>query len=135
MGKTGIILIIVVGWCIMSIPAGYSGDEPAIVTDIANSLYFRSYPTKDVSFVVEEELVFANFMNGVYTVPFKSDDQTQQLREEWDYFLGFDIFYSYFKMKEIEDWVKDTGKVKIFNIQGKPEFGKDSLQYIFNKNF
>jgi hypothetical protein len=57
------------------------------------------------------------------------------IREEWRKFLGVDIFYPYYKAKEIEDWVSEKGSVKFGNLKGKPKFGDNKFTYTFKMKF
>lgn len=56
----------------------------------------------------------------------------QTLREEWKDFLhGLDIFYPYFKAKELEDWIGEKIKIEFLNLKGKPKIEEDEIFYIF----
>lgn len=57
------------------------------------------------------------------------------LREEWRRALGVDIFYPYFKAKEIEDWLKEKVSIRLFNIKGRPQLSDDQVKYIFKISF
>ncbi len=57
------------------------------------------------------------------------------LRRKWKKILGIDVFYPYFKAKEIEKWVKDKASIKVFKIKGRPEFKEDHIKYIFKIKF
>jgi len=57
------------------------------------------------------------------------------LRKKWKEWLGIDIFYPYFKAKEIEDWVKDKCSIKLFKMKGRPKFEKDRFTYTFKTKF
>ena len=66
-----------------------------------------------------------------------TDYDRNKIREEWSEFLGLDVFYPYFKAKEIEDYVQQKSAVKLFNLKGKAEFSKDyhGVKYIFKRKF
>ncbi len=66
-----------------------------------------------------------------------ADYDRQKIREEWKEFLGLDVFYPYFKAKEIEDYVQEKSAVKLFNLKGKAEISKDyhGVKYIFKRKF
>ena len=66
----------------------------------------------------------------------RGSDPTE-LREEWQEFLGIDVFYPYYKVKDIEKDVQDKTKVDFFKFKGKAEFetGSSSFKYIFKKKF
>jgi hypothetical protein len=57
------------------------------------------------------------------------------LREQWKRTLGFDLFYPYFKAKEVESKISEKASVKVFKIKGKPEVKEDSIKYIFRIKF
>lgn len=57
------------------------------------------------------------------------------LREQWERNIGIDIFYPYFKAKELESKVKNRTSVKILNIKGKPEFKNNEARYLFSIKF
>ena len=57
------------------------------------------------------------------------------LREQWERQLGIDIFYPYFKAKELETKVREKTSVRIFKIKGKPEFKTSEAKYTFTIKF
>ncbi|MDP2921935.1 MAG: hypothetical protein Q8O12_06200 [Candidatus Omnitrophota bacterium] len=57
------------------------------------------------------------------------------LREQWRQNLGIDIFYAYFKAKEVESKVREKTSVRIFRIKGRPEFKNNEAKYIFKTKF
>jgi hypothetical protein len=67
----------------------------------------------------------------------KSDEERKRLREEWKEFLGIDVFYPYFKAKDVEEYVQKKSAVRFFNMHGRPEFNEDSkeVKYIFKRKF
>jgi len=62
-------------------------------------------------------------------------EEKRILREKWKKLLGLDIFYPYFKAKEVEDWVKDKASVRFFKIKGRPKFDDNQVKYIFKVKF
>ena len=68
----------------------------------------------------------------------KKSEEKEQLREEWKEFLGIDVFYPYYKVKEVQKAVANKTTVKFFDFKGKAEFWDEdtkSLKYIFKKKF
>lgn len=65
----------------------------------------------------------------------KYTDDRQILREKWREFLGFDLFYLYFKAKNVENWVKEKLSVRLFNMKGRPQFKKNKIMYVFKATF
>ena len=57
------------------------------------------------------------------------------LREQWERQLGIDIFYPYFKAKELETKVREKTSVRIFKIKGKTEFKTNEAKYTFTIKF
>lgn len=57
------------------------------------------------------------------------------LREQWKRNIGVDIFYPYFKAKELERKVKEKTSVRIFKVRGKPEFKNNEAKYTFTIKF
>jgi hypothetical protein len=64
-------------------------------------------------------------------------NEKQRLREEWEEFLGIDVFYPYYKTKEVQKYVQDKTRVEFFKFRGRAEFeeGSSSVRYIFKKRF
>src|SRR3989338_8567489 len=44
------------------------------------------------------------------------------IREQWKRNIGIDIFYPYFKAKQVESVVKRKASFRVFKIKGRPEF-------------
>jgi hypothetical protein len=61
------------------------------------------------------------------------DENTERIiiREQWERNLGVDIFYPYFKAKEVESKVKEKSSVRIFKARGKAEFKSNEAKYTF----
>jgi hypothetical protein len=62
-------------------------------------------------------------------------NEKEFLRQEWEKFLGIDVFMPYFKVKEIEDWVSEKAAVHIYKIKGKPKFEDNQIKYTFKVRF
>ncbi|MFA5361640.1 MAG: hypothetical protein WC335_00105 [Candidatus Omnitrophota bacterium] len=82
---------------------------------------------------------FLDFINNkTYAADVKlsimKNDKTV-IREEWSRVLGIDIFYPYFKAKEIEDWISEKGSFKIGKLKGKPRFEDNKFRYVFKMKF
>lgn len=84
----------------------------------------------------KRDRVFWNFVNQrVYEDTVKIKEEKRILREKWEEWLGIDIFLPYYKAKEVEKWVTDKTKVKIFNLRGRLKFENKQLRYTFNMKF
>ncbi len=75
---------------------------------------------------------FLNWINNAYA---QSIDEKKILRKKWKDMLGVDIFYPYFKAKEVEDWIKEKARIDFFKLKGEPEFRRNQIQYIFKLKF
>ena len=72
--------------------------------------------------------------NALYNKPWV--DEKKLLRQVWKKtFGGVDVWYPYFKVKEVEDWVKEKMSVRFWGFKGKPRFGEDKFIYVFRKTF
>ena len=67
----------------------------------------------------------------------KSDEERKRLREEWKEFLGIDVFYPYFKAKDVEEYVQKKSAINFFNMHGRTEYNETSkeVKYIFKRKF
>ncbi len=80
-----------------------------------------------------------SFSEWVNTKPCSNaNDEAREkivLREQWERQLGIDIFYPYFKAKELETKVREKTSVRLFKIKGKPEFKNNEAKYTFTIKF
>ncbi|HTY45943.1 MAG TPA: hypothetical protein VMD52_08145 [Patescibacteria group bacterium] len=68
------------------------------------------------------------------TMPIKEERRIS--RQQWQEFLGVDIFRPYFQAKEIENKICDKTKVEIFHIKGRLNVeGKNKVRYTFKIKF
>lgn len=65
----------------------------------------------------------------------QSQKKEEDLRKEWQEFLGLDIFYPYYKAKKAESWFSDRLQVEIFNLTGRPQLEKNQAAYNFKVEF
>lgn len=65
----------------------------------------------------------------------KKNEEQRIIREAWEEWLGIDIWYPYFKAKEIEDWICDRFKVEIFHFKGRLKIQKNQVTYAFKMRF
>ena len=79
---------------------------------------------------------FLDFINTeAYAANIDEEDEKTILRDKWKELLGIDIFYPYFKAKELEDWIKDRVSIKIFGMKGRPKFDRNQIIYTFKAKF
>lgn len=80
-----------------------------------------------------------SFSEWVNTKPYNNanDDAAEKtvLREQWEKQLGIDIFYPYFKAKELETKVREKTSVRVFKMRGKSEFKSNEAKYTFTIKF
>lgn len=73
---------------------------------------------------------------SVYAKPvITEDDERTILRKKWSKMVGFDVFYPYFKAKQVETWVKEKTSVRMFKFKGRPEIKSNRFRYVFKMNF
>ncbi|MDO8602620.1 MAG: hypothetical protein Q7O04_02085 [Candidatus Omnitrophota bacterium] len=84
-------------------------------------------------------VISGSFSEWVNTKPNNNtpDEAAEKIliREQWEKQLGIDIFYPYFKAKEIETKVREKTSVRVFKIKGKPEFKSNEAKYTFSIKF
>lgn len=83
----------------------------------------------------ERQKIYVAFINNKKYSAIDEDKDKKVLRLKWEELLGIDIFYPYFKIHEIEDWIGEKASVKVFNIKGKPKFENNQVKYIFKVKF
>ena len=85
---------------------------------------------------VKETRPFFDFIDKkAYASAVDKGEEKKILREKWKKLLGVDIFYPYFKAKEVEDWVSDRASVRFFNLRGRPKFENNQIKYTFKLKF
>jgi hypothetical protein len=57
------------------------------------------------------------------------------IRQEWEKVLGMDVWYPYYKAKEVETWVKEKCSFRVFKFKGTPQFEKHQFTYVFKSRF
>jgi hypothetical protein len=77
------------------------------------------------------------FKSRAFAAPLDQNAEKKKSREQWQEFLGIDVFYPYFKAKEIENVIKTKTAVNFFDFKGKAEIdeGTSQVKYIFKKKF
>ena len=65
------------------------------------------------------------------------DDNAEKivLREQWERNIGMDIFYPYFKAKELESKVREKTSVRVLKLKGRSEFKTNEAKYTFSIKF
>ena len=75
------------------------------------------------------------FSTNAYANPKRYNNKRKILRTKWKNLLGIDVFYPYFKAKEVEDWIQEKGKVSLFKMKGKPRLHNGEIEYTFKVKF
>jgi len=79
---------------------------------------------------------FLDFINTkAYAAKIDEEEEKKILREKWKELLGIDIFYPYFKAKEVEHWIRNKASIKIFGMKGRPKFDRNQIIYTFKVTF
>jgi hypothetical protein len=65
------------------------------------------------------------------------DDNAEKIiiREQWERNIGIDIFYPYFKARELESKVRENTSVRILKLKGRSEFKSNEAKYTFSIKF
>jgi hypothetical protein len=65
------------------------------------------------------------------------DDNAEKivLREQWERNIGIDVFYPYFKAKELESRVREKTSVRVLKLRGRSEFKTNEAKYTFSIKF
>lgn len=63
------------------------------------------------------------------------NSENELIREQWARNLGIDIFYLYFKEKEVERKLKEKISIKVFKMKGNFEFKSNEAKYTFVTKF
>lgn len=76
---------------------------------------------------------FLDFINArAYAATIDKETEREILRQQWkDMLDGVDVFYPYFKAKEVEDWASEKMGINFFKLKGRPKFDNNQIIYIF----
>jgi len=73
-------------------------------------------------------------LNAFY-VKIEEGEERRKIREKWTQTFGIDVWYPYFKAKEVERWVKERISFRIRKLKCKPRFERGLARYICEKRF
>ena len=73
-------------------------------------------------------------LNAFYVKREKGEER-KKIRKKWAQTFGVDIWYPYFKVKEVERWVKKRFSFRIRKLKCKPRIKKGLANYICEKRF
>lgn len=71
--------------------------------------------------------------NSLYNPP-KADEE-DIVRKEWQEAFGVDVWYPYYKAKDVEDWIKERMSVRIWKLKGEPQVERTRVFYSFKSRF
>lgn len=71
--------------------------------------------------------------NAFCTKPVR--DENEIVRQAWKEAFGFDVWYPYYRAKDVERWVKKKASVRVFRMKGEPIIEKGRLMYAFTSKF
>lgn len=112
-----LIIALTIGFIIIPLSA-YAGANSGLVVPITSCSFSEWVNTQPRS-------------NG----PIDENAEKIVLREQWERTIGIDLFYPYFKAKELESKIKEKTSVRILKIKGKPEFKNNEAKYQFTIKF
>lgn len=138
------ITTIIIYLLILAIPAVFAQIPPSFINSIPvilkteTSIEKNSYLINSIYSSINDtknSKVFLNFINKQIHDALDEKDEKRILRRQWQELLNVDIFYPYFKIKEVEEWVGEKASVKFFNMKGVPKFENNSIKYTFKVKF
>ncbi len=115
--------------------------EPPLLKPQETNLPTKDLPTKEVNIntqePIKEEQPALEFNHKLFKALYNKPkvEEKKKIRKEWEKTIGVDVWYPYFKAKEVEDWVRDRFSVRIFNMKGRPKFERDRISYTFSSKF
>lgn len=101
--------------------------------------YLRSielYPAKTMVAKIDRPnntKVDRDVFNALYNKP--KVNEKEAIRQEWKEAFGVDVWYPYYKAKDVEKWVKKRFSIKVFKFKGEPEFKKNEILYTLKTKF
>ncbi len=119
----------------------YAQEETILIEKNSNYItqgvsYNNDYQALDLQASNEQkESLLDLFNNKAYAATINEEQERQELRTKWKNVLKIDIFYPYFKAKEVEDWVSDKASVDFLKLKGRPQLENNQIQYIFKTKF
>ena len=102
---------------IMASACAYAGTEPGLAISVSSCSFSEWVNTESGNNPIDENA------------------EKIALREQWETNIGIDVFYPYFKAKELESKVKEKTSVRVLKVRGKAEFKSNEAKYIFTIKF
>jgi len=110
------VVILLAGFMVFSV-SEYASAESGLAVNAASCSFSEWVNTQSSSKKIDE------------------NSENMLIREQWERGLGIDIFYPYFKARELESKVSKKTSVRVLKIRGKPQFKSNEAKYIFNIKF
>ena len=132
-------LIVIIAW-----PTIVIYGEGGIFNTAVPSLEIKSLPDNTMPqnapslYFKKDEIctTFSDWLNQrKYIFHVDKDQEKKQLREEWKQMMGLDIFYPYFKAKELTKKAEQKTSIKVMKLKGEMEINEDEVKYIFSIKF
>ncbi len=124
--------------CIFALPAPLCAQSEFMPPKGDSPAYSKTLLLSPFVFDIRNKDKFGRWFNSRVIISRRDDKrEKEELREKWEEFLGIDVFYPYFKAKQVQEYVKDKTRVEFFKFKGRAEFeeGSGSVRYIFKKKF
>lgn len=102
---------------------------PAYLIPTRQSITFMS------SYGTSNEAFFDFIDKKIHEGNFREKEEKRVIREQWKQLFGLDIWYPYFKAKEIEDWISASTTVELLNFKGRMKFENNQIKYTFKTQF
>jgi hypothetical protein len=65
----------------------------------------------------------------------KKKDDGEEIRKEWREYFGADLWYPYFKAKEVEEWAADKTEIRILKLRGRLKLEGNQIKQVFRVKF
>ncbi len=131
------LLILTITPIFAQIPISYTEKPPLLLKTepvLGKNLYLIKAISASLDYAPNHRN-FLRFVNESIRAAIEEKEEKKVLRQQWQELLRMDIFYPYFKAKEVQGWISEKASVKFFNLKGKPEFENDQIKYIFQVKF
>ena len=109
--------------------------KPSPQTESPQEEYLTETPAPAPAKKLTTRTFFDFIDKKVFADTIDKSEEKKILREKWKRLLGVDVFYPYFKAKEVEKWVRDRTRVKLFSFRGRAKFERNKIIYTFKLKF
>jgi hypothetical protein len=104
-----------------------------LLGDYYSNLTKRFLPQQTADKKPAERAVDRRVFNMLYNT--QSQDEKEMIRRQWQDAFGVDVWFAYYKAKEVEDWVKQRLSVRIGRFKGEPVVDRTRVFYTFKSRF